>query len=264
MNIRKPYEVLRFVLLGFVVVLGMTSIIASMNPSQVKDLSSQPNIYQLDADIQSLKNSIVEQQKMLAIQHELYNESLHEKDDAGVRDFKNEISGTESKLHALSNALSDAKAKREELVAQSKGCFPSGTLVKMEDGSLKPFAQIKPGDMVLTYDIGYDTLKNRKVLGVYSVEANHLYAINGELMTTGGERLLSQDGWKEVRDLQKGDTVHINGAMKKIYSIEYSRVNTTLHNMQVEGTHNFYVVTANGSKYLVHNSDSGGGGGGGK
>jgi hypothetical protein len=31
--------------------------------------------------------------------------------------------------------------------------------------------------------------------------------------------------------------------------------------MQVEATHNFYVVTASGAKYLVHNTSGGGGGG---
>jgi hypothetical protein len=133
----------------------------------------------------------------------------------------------------------------------------------MEDGSFKPFLQIVPGDMVLTYDIGYDTLVSRPVVEVYAVDANHLYTINGEFMTTGGERLLTRNGWKKVRDLKKGDAVHVDGRMVEIDRIAYDRVNQTLHNMQVEGTHNFYVVTASGAKYLVHNTSGGGGGGSG-
>jgi len=82
-------------------------------------------------------------------------------------------------------------------------------------------------------------------------------------MTTGGERLLSGEGWKEVRNLKKGDAVHVNGRMREVVSIEYSRVNSILHNMRVDDTHNFYVVTPDGSQYLVHNTDGGGGGGGG-
>jgi hypothetical protein len=172
-----------------------------------------------------------------------------------------QAAATQKEIQRLKRQLSKTQKEKQDILSQSTGCFLPDALVKMEDGSFKPFEQIVPGDKVLTYDIGYDTLVSRPVVEVYAVDANHLYTINGEFMTTGGERLLTRDGWKKVRDLKKGDAVHVDGRMIEIDSIAYHRVNQTLHNMQVEATHNFYVVTASGAKYLVHNTSGGGGGG---
>ena len=169
-----------------------------------------------------------------------------------------QAAATEKEIQRLKRKLAKTQQEKQAILSQSTGCFLPGALVKMEDGSFKPFLQIQPGDEVLTYDIGYDTLASRPVVEVYAVDANHLYTINGEFMTTGGERLLTWNGWKKVRDLKRGDAVHVDGRMVEIDSIAYHRVDQTLHNMQVEGTHNFYVVTASGAKYLVHNTSGGG------
>lgn len=168
---------------------------------------------------------------------------------------------TEIKRHK--RKLEKLEYKKRELAKQSTGCFLPETLVKMEDGSLKPFASLQPGQRVLTYDIGYDKLVNKQVIEVYSVKANHLYTINNQLTTTGSERLLTRNGWKTIRNLKIGDFVHLGGQMVKVENIDYVRVNRTLYNMQVADTHNFYVVTTDGSPYLVHNSSGGHGGGGG-
>ncbi|MCK5098601.1 MAG: hypothetical protein KAR45_10895 [Desulfobacteraceae bacterium] len=169
----------------------------------------------------------------------------------------------EKEIKRQKRKLEKLEYKKQELTKQSTGCFLPETLVKMEDGSLKPFASLQPGQRVLTYDIGYDKLVNKQVIEVYSVKANHLYTINNQLTTTGGERLLTQNGWKTIRNLKKGDFVHLGGQMVKVENIDYVRVNQTLYNLQVADTHNFYVVTADGSTYLVHNSSGGHGGGGG-
>jgi Pretoxin HINT domain len=172
-----------------------------------------------------------------------------------------EAAATETEIKRLKRKLADLEHKKRELVKQSSGCFLPETMVKMEDGSLKSFVSLQPGQKVLTYDIGYDKLVNKPVIEVYSVKANHLYTINGQLTTTGGERLLTQNGWKKIQNLKQGDFVHLGGSMVKIESIDYVRVNRTLYNMQVADTHNFYVVTTDGSSYLVHNSSGCGAGG---
>jgi hypothetical protein len=194
----------------------------------------------------------------------------HQLHTAVINSIQNEESATraneqvvsiEGEIQGQQRHLVDAVGTREAIASESRGCFCADTLVKMDDGSLKPFASIRPGDRVTAYDIGYDRAASKRVSDVYSVEANHLYTINGEFVTTGGERLLTRDGWKPVRDLKKGDAVHVDGHMKEIVRIEYVRIKSTLYNMQVHDTHNFYVVTADGSMYLVHNSSGGGGGG---
>ena len=173
-----------------------------------------------------------------------------------------DVAATEKEVTRLKNRLEKLGNQKQAVMRQSSGCFLPKTLVRMEDGSLKPFSKLQPGERVLTYDIGYDKLVNKQVVKVYSVKANHLYTINDQLNTSGGERLLTQDGWKKIRNLEKSDFIHLNGHMVKIENIDYTSVNQTLYNMQVADTHNFYVVTADGSNYLVHNSSGGHGGGG--
>jgi hypothetical protein len=296
MNIRKPYEALRFVLLGFVVVAGILSIIGSSpfgsgqsfgsnvtqengapekggNAAGSSHLGTTRSVEEVDKEIAGLRKTIDDLNEFKTRQRHIaiINSFQHEKSRGWIKgdgeptyedvaDQANaQVVGTEQEIEQLTRKLANAESEKKAILSQSMGCFPPDTLVKMEDGRYKPFNQIHPGDRVLTYDIGYEKQQGKQVLEVYSVAANHLYTINGEFVTTGGERLLSGDGWKEVRNLKIGDTVHVNGRMREVVSIEYSRVNNTLHNMQVNDAHNFYVMTANGSQYLVHNSSGGGG-----
>ena len=133
----------------------------------------------------------------------------------------------------------------------------------LEDGTTKPFAKISVGDQVMTYDVGRDLMVGKPVLNMYSLEANHLYSINSEFMTTGGERLLTQEGWKTVRNIKHGDMIHASGRMVAVDNIRLERVDGTVTNMEVADTHNFFIQTPEGSAYLVHNTGGGGGGGGG-
>lgn len=169
-----------------------------------------------------------------------------------------QAAATEKEIARLNKKLQQLEGQKSKLMNQSSGCFLPETLVQMEDGSLKPLAQLQPGQKVLTYDIGAERRVSRPVVKTYFVEANHLYTINKQLTATGGERLLSQDGWKKIRDLRQGEYIHIGGKMEEIESIDYVREDHTLYNIQVAGTHNFYVVTSNGATFLVHNSGGGG------
>ena len=174
-----------------------------------------------------------------------------------------EAAATEKEIARLNRKLEQLESQKSKLTNESSGCFLPETLVQMEDGSVKSLARLEPGQKVLTYDIGAEKPVSRPVIKTYSVEANHLYTINKQLTATGGERLLSQNGWKKIRDLKKGDFVHIGGQMEEIESIDYIRAEHTLYNIQVADTHNFYVVTSDGSTFLVHNTGGGGGGSGG-
>lgn len=175
-----------------------------------------------------------------------------------------QAAAAEEEIVRINKQLTKLEEEKKRILAESTGCFPPDTLVFLENGSTKPFAKIAVGDLVMTYDIGHEVLIGKPVVDLYSLEANHIYTINGALKTTGGERLLSQDGWKTIRNLKVGDVVHVNGHMVGIDSIQMERVEMRVVNMQVAETHNFYVQAPDGSKYLVHNSSGGGGGSGGK
>lgn len=268
MNFRKPRELIRLAMLGLVFVVGVMSIIGSspftMNSQREKtddtEIGVDSQVAEVSHQIEAVRADIQTKTSELKAIQTIHNvlvmtNAAQEDQDRHSAQIQRLVATIEDK----NRTLAGLENEKQELLSQSSGCFPPGALVKMDDGSFKQFDQIHPGDRVLTYDTGYEKHLGKQVLEVYSVAANHLYTINGEFMTTGGERLLSGDGWKEVRNLKKGDLVHVNGRMREVVSIEYSRVNNTLHNMQVNDTHNFYVVTPDGSQYLVHNCGGGGG-----
>lgn len=171
---------------------------------------------------------------------------------------RDQVVGTEMEIERLKRQVARVQREKQTALSQSSGCFPPGTRVQMEDGSLKPLSAVVPGERVMTYDIGDEREVGRPVTAVYAVAGNHLYTINGALAATAGERLLSQDGWKAMGQLAAGDRVHVDGRLATIVRIDYRRVEATLHNLQVADTHNFFVVTEDGSRYLVHNSAGGG------
>ncbi len=186
---------------------------------------------------------------------------------AGSSDYDiprfHELNKIERKIAYRDRQLARLERDKERLLNESMGCFPSDTLVLMEDGSTKEFADISAGDRVMTYDIGREVQVGKPVVELYAVEANHMYTINKELKTTGGERLLAQGGWTTARNLNVGELIHINGQMLMVEDIQVDRVDSRVVNMQVADTHNFYVQVPGGSIYLVHNSPGGDGGGGG-
>lgn len=178
-------------------------------------------------------------------------------------DYHNaQAAGTEVEIARINRELSRLEDEKQSALNESMGCFPPETLVSMEDGTSKFFTEISVGDMVMTYDIGHDVQVAKPVVERYEIIANHMYTINDELKTTGGERLLTLKGWETVRNLNVGDFIHINGQMIRINNIQQQRIDMRVVNMQVADTHNFYVQTSDGSRYLVHNSGGGGGGGG--
>ena len=127
----------------------------------------------------------------------------------------------------------------------------------MADGTARSIADVKAGDVVMTYDIGYDQIVGKPVLATYSVKSNHLYTINDELQATGGERVLTESGWRVLSALTQQDQVHVNGQMIGVDAIAYKRMELTTYNLQVDDTHNFYVQTESGDTYLVHNGGGG-------
>lgn len=178
-----------------------------------------------------------------------------------IKDEQKDAADRAELIEQLKNQLTRLERERQTFTSQAGGCFLPDTLVTMADGSMKAFERIQPGDQVLTYDVGYQSLVKKPVVDVYTVEGNHLYTINGEISTTGTERFLSDTGWKRVQDLEEGDQVHVDGRMIKIVTIDYHRSHNKLYNMQVDDSHSFYVVTDSGTRYLVHNCGGGGGGG---
>ena len=168
---------------------------------------------------------------------------------------------------ALARARSEARQQKQAALEQaaeqaqkrqSQGCFPEDMHVVMADGSTRSIAAIRVGDMVLTYDIGYDKFSPQPVLQVYSVHSNHLYTINNALKSTSGERVLADTGWKHLGALTEDDQLHVNGQLAPVETIAYQRKDLKTFNLVVGDTHNFLVRTPSGDAFIVHNGGGGG------
>ena len=149
-------------------------------------------------------------------------------------------------------------------------CFVAGTLVTMEDGTLKKIEKVSIGDklqgengvnMVTDYD--KPKLGDRKL---YSIN-------NGDPFVTSEHPFKTPDGWKAidpeetaketdmpVEKLSVGDVIITGKDKIKIDNIEAHDGNAedTVYNFILNGDRTYY---ADG--YLVHNKGHGGGGGGG-
>jgi len=187
-------------------------------PTQVRRTAEE-----VDADLHRLKQKIEDmkefenQQRQIAVINDVQNHKSRGwiKGDGkpSYEDLADQAYGqaaaAEKEVQRLERELARVEKEKQAILNESRGCFPADTLVQMDNGAFKRFEQIVPGDRVLTYDIGYDQVVSRPVRSLYTVEANHLYTINGAFRTTGGERLLTPSGWKKVRHLQVGPVGHV-------------------------------------------------------
>ena len=246
----------------------------------------QQKISQIDQEIQKVRNDIEDTTDIInqtfldyTETHNQLEKSFHfhhdsnlsmsggqsglESNDQRLIRISQDLQAQNEYRDRLQEKLENLKNQRDTILDQSSGCFPAQTKVLMHDGSRKVFLDIRPGDMVMTYDIGYRSLVAKPVLEVFSFDADHLYRINKHVLTTGGERFLTQQGWKASNSLEVGDFILVDQEMTPVTSIEYLSENLKVYNMHVADTFNYYVATDSAGNYLVHNSGGGGGGGGG-
>jgi len=141
-----------------------------------------------------------------------------------------------------------------------QSCFPGNTFVQMKEGVLKPIRQVRVGDMIMTFDIGTQTNVAKRVLTTYKDNNNHYYLINNSIRATAYERFLTTSGWKKVIHLKTGDKIQTNQGLETIDTLTINNGTLKVHNLQVEGSHTFYVMGDSDKSYLVHNSGGGGGG----
>lgn len=145
-------------------------------------------------------------------------------------------------------------------------CFIAGTLVVMEDGSVKKIEDIVTGDRVRGSDNTVNTVVelHRPKLG-----QQHLYAINGSrFFVSDGHPFMTVQGWKamdpvlakqanpalEIGRLEVGDLMITEAGDIRVERIEKQSApaETQLYNFAVTGNRTYY-VRENGTGYLVHN-----------
>ena len=142
---------------------------------------------------------------------------------------------------------------------QNNTCFQEGTNIETAEG-LKSIESIGIGDIVKSYDIENDKVIESKVYETLEhKDIDNGLLLNGIIKTTTNHPFYSDGQWVEASDLKPGDKIlHIDGEEHLVESVEPLTYSTTVYNIEVEDTHNYFA-----EGYLVHNKITGGGGGGG-
>ena len=148
-------------------------------------------------------------------------------------------------------------------------CFPAGTKVYMEDGSLKNIEEIQTGDVVLTYNEDTQAFESNEILSpiVHPDSTDEMYelTIDGDILkVTYAHRFYvvvyedKEDGlqcgisykWIAAQDLKVWDLLFMNnGKYAEIDAISHYPNVETVYNLSVANNHNYFVD----KWYLVHN-----------
>lgn len=112
--------------------------------------------------------------------------------------------------HENFNALCSFETKRLAVVTGVPGCLTGDALVSMADGSQKPIKDVQVGDEVLSLDSGFNCV-SRKVITKWDCGKKEVYKVKFkdgfDVKSSAIHKYLTFDGWKEAKDLQKGDFV---------------------------------------------------------
>ena len=137
-------------------------------------------------------------------------------------------------------------------------CFPAGTPITTAAGTT-PIEDIKVGDQVLAHNFttGHDEL--RTVTAVFAKHADDLLTVTAAghtFQVTPDHPFWTPDrGWVDAADLRPGDHLQRrDGTHLPITTITHTHQPTTVHNLTVEGHHNYYATPLN---ILTHNCAAG-------
>ena len=143
------------------------------------------------------------------------------------------------------------------------GCnsFPTGTLVRMADGSLRPIDAIRPGDRVLAANEVTGKWSPRAVIDQWShndtgrmatvtlTDGSHVSATDHHLFW------VTNDGaWVELEDVQPGDYLLTPDGITEVASVDLSDNQETLVWELDVATDDTFAVYTGTSDVLVHNA----------
>ncbi len=147
-------------------------------------------------------------------------------------------------------------------------CLVGGTKIVMADGTTKNIEDITLGDIVRSYDETTQQIVEGTVTDVTQHPAeemsNYYIVINDEIKLTPNHRLFVDNDWVYAQDLHVGDTLFHPSEETRITSIKRIYENVPTYDIEVEGSHNYFIATnspqvpkqkLNKAGILVHNNE---------
>ena len=138
------------------------------------------------------------------------------------------------------------------------GCFPAGTRVLMADGTARPIEEVEAGDRVASADPDTGRPATATVTATFThrdVDTIRVSTDRGELVTTAAHPLYAQGrGFVPAGDLRPGDVLRdADGPAARVIRVRPAGRARTVHNIEVDTTHAYYVATTTGTWTLAHN-----------
>ena len=138
-------------------------------------------------------------------------------------------------------------------------CFLEGTMIEMQDGSLKPIEKIEIGDELTAFDEETKTWKTASVEEIYHFPAymmlvDYYLVINDELRLTPGHYLYSGNEWVKAGSLKIGDILGNEDQQIVVDSIEKIYEDVPLFDLGLDSYHSYKVVLPSGGFIMAHNA----------
>ncbi len=124
-------------------------------------------------------------------------------------------------------------------------CVNATAEILLANNTYDRAANITDGMFLMTYNITTGTLQKGEVTSVLSVNEPSLYTINGNLVVSGDQPILTSNGWINASSLHKGELVFdpITGSFVDIYSLHHSQETETMYDFIISGNDNYIAYT---------------------
>lgn len=154
-------------------------------------------------------------------------------------------------------------------VAHNAPCFVAGTKIALEDGSYKNIEDVKPGDIVCSFDLNSNSITYNEVGGVFSKKVDTIieYKLDNEeiLKATSDHPIyVVEKGWasynndisnklysleQNIQKIEVGDSIKLLNGFTKILDIKEILEETIVYNLQdIKNNNNYFA-----NNILVHN-----------
>src|SRR6185436_17446554 len=131
---------------------------------------------------------------------------------------------------------------RENFFREFERCFPGWTRVAILDEVDRPISELRPGDLVCSWDGRRGALVQGRITRAITGTATRLIRVNGSLMATPEHRILTARGYVQFDEMRIGDLLfRFPGTeTQEVREIEVVQGETLVYNLEVSPCASFF------------------------